>query len=323
MSGFSAKPKTYMLDLYHADAQELFQQATTIDGVMPQDPRCADWHSDAEALIIRSETKLRREDFEKAKHLKIVTKQGVGVDNIDLDAAKEHGVQIFNTPAVNSETVAEMALALGLALARRITEFDRVIRAGEKVQRSKMLGIGLRGKTVGIVGMGNIARFAANKWIGAVEANIVAYDPYAPADAWSDIPHHRAQSVLDLIEKSHVITLHVPLTDSTRHIIGEKELAAMKPDAILLNTARGGLVDEAALLKTLNAGGLWGVALDAQDIEPPTREVHGPLLDTGKVILTPHVGGSTNECQILIGTTAVRVLLAALAGEPEARCRVV
>ena len=306
-----------MLDQYHDAAQKAFMDASSFSAIGPNDSAVSGWHKDADALIIRSETKITASDLERAPRLRLIVKQGAGVDNIDLKAAKAHDVAVYNTPGVNSETVAEMALTLGLVLARRVLDYDRAIRAGEKIVRSKMLGIGLFGKTVGIIGMGNIGKIGARKWIGAVNANIIAYDPVLPKDAWLDIPHTRAESVEDVLRQADVVTLHVPLLPTTHHMIGEKQLALMRPNSILLNTARGGLVDEAALVQAVRAGKLFGAALDVQEIEPPSRDAHAELLESGKIILTPHVGGSTEECQMLMGTTAVDSLVRLLAGETD------
>lgn len=146
----------------------------------------------------------------------------MGIDNIDLSAASIHNVAVYNTPCLNSEAVAELALALPLALARRVCEFDRRIRKGEVVKRTEMLGMSLYRKTVGEVGMGNIGYEVAKKWRGACESEIVAYDPFAKADAWSDVKHQRVEKLEELLKVVDVVTLHVPLLDSTRGMIGEQ-----------------------------------------------------------------------------------------------------
>ena len=311
----SAKPSVYVLDPYHADAISLLQKQAHIDLTLPSDPKVKDWHRDAEAVIVRSTTRITASDFSSASHLRLVVKQGVGVDNIDLTSASKYGVAVYNTPGLNSETVAELALTLPLALARRVCEIDRRIRNGEVVKRTETLGMSLFRKTVGIVGMGNIGYEVAKKWRGACESRIVAYDPLAKAEAWSDIIHERVKTLDELLKVADVVTLHVPLLDSTRGMLGRKQFEMMKEDSILVNCARGGVVDEQALVKALKEGKIWGAVLDALESEPPTLEVHGELLESGKVILTPHIGASTVDNQSRSGVAVVETLLAVLNGD--------
>lgn len=307
-----------VLDAYHEDAAALLKATPDINIIWEDSPQRATWHGQADGVIIRSISRLTEEDFQKATpRLKVVVKQGVGVDNIDLEGAKKYGVAVHNTPALNSEAVAELSLGLTLSLSRRVAEFDRRARNGEVINRTKNLGISIFGKTVGIVGMGNIGRQAARKWIGACDAKLIGYDPVAPADAWSDIPHTRAQKLEDLVRNADIITLHVPLLPTTKGLIGEKELGLMKQNSILVNTARGGLIDETALLKELKKGKIWGAVLDAMETEPPTTAAYPELLKLNNVIVTPHVGGSTVENQRKSGCTAVRNCLAVLDGEKD------
>ncbi len=313
----SEKFKVYVLDPYHEDVIALLSSNKGVDLVLPGDPRQTGWHKDADGIILRSETQLTADDFARAARLRVVVKQGVGIDNIDLNAAKAAGIAVHNTPALNSESVAELALALALTLSRRVCEVDRRTRRGETVVRSQTLGISLFRKTVGIVGMGNIGKVAARKWIGACEAAIVAYDPLVPAGIWHDIPHSRVSTLQELLAVADVVTLHVPLLPTTRSMIGAKELAMMKDNAILINTARGGVVDEKALLAELKRKRLWGAVLDAMDVEPPTLEIYGEFLELDNVIMTPHIGSSTRENQSNSGVAVVKTLLAVLGGKSD------
>jgi D-3-phosphoglycerate dehydrogenase len=313
----TTKPIVYVLDPYHPDAIALLQAQSHINLILPSSPKAKEWHKDAIAVIIRSTTRLTARDFSSAPHLKLVVKQGVGVDNIDLSAASAYGVAVYNTPGLNSEAVAELALTLPLALARRVGEFDRRIRRGEMVKRSEILGVSLFRKTVGVVGMGNIGFEVAKKWRGACEGKIVAYDPVAKGDAWSEIPHERVGTLQELLKASDVVTLHVPLLESTRGMIGAKELAMMKESAILVNCARGGIVDEVALVKALKEEVIWGAVLDAVENEPPTLEVYRELLSCERVILTPHAGAGTVDNQSRSGVAAVEIMLAVLRGEKD------
>ncbi|KAF2103188.1 putative D-3-phosphoglycerate dehydrogenase [Rhizodiscina lignyota] len=309
-----SKPKVYMVDPYYQDAIDLLQSNSSVESIIYTDPRKSNWQEDADALLIRSETRLGEAEFSKAKKLKAVVKQGVGIDNVNLEDAKKYGIAVANTPGLNSEAVAELTLGLALSISRRLSEFDRRIRSGEKIVRSKALGKSLYGKTLGVIGMGNIGKVIAKKWIGAMEGKVIGYDPIAPE--WKDIPHTRVQQMDELLKESDVVTLHVPLTPQTKHMIGEKEMALMKKDAILINAARGGVVDEAALLKALQEDKLGGAGLDAMDYEPPTMSAYGDgLLKCENVIMTPHIGGSTIENQVRSGLASVETVLALLEGK--------
>jgi D-3-phosphoglycerate dehydrogenase len=313
----STKPLVYVLDPYHPDAISVLRGQSHINVVLPPDPKIKDWHKDAVAVIVRSTTRLTASDFSSAPQLRLVVKQGVGVDNIDLTAASAHGVAVYNTPGLNSEAVAELALALPLTLARRVCEFDRRIRNGDLVKRSEMLGVSLFRKTVGVVGMGNIGFEVAKKWRGACESRIVAFDPVAKKDVWSDLEHERVATLEELLRAADVVTLHVPLLDSTRGMIGEKELEMMGETAILVNCARGGVVDEKALVKALHEEKIWGAVLDAVETEPPTLEVYSELLKSEKVIVTPHIGAGTVDNQSRSGVAVVETLLSVLKGEKD------
>lgn len=313
------KPAVYVLDPYHEHAIALLQTTDWIDLVLPDDPRKADWRQHAVGVILRSDTRLTAADFAACQQLRVVVKQGVGVDNIDLAAARAAGVAVHNTPALNSEVVAEFALALALSLSRRVAEVDRRVRRGEKVVRSATLGLSLFRKTVGVIGMGNIGKIAAKKWIGACEAKVIGYDPVAPQGVWDqgEIAHVRVDSLDELLRESDVITLHVPLLDSTRGMIGAREFGLMKDNAILINAARGGVVDEKALLEELRKKRIWGAVLDAMEVEPPTLEAYGEFLELDNVIMTPHIGASTIENQSNSGLAVVKTLLGVLEGKTD------
>lgn len=305
----------YILDPYHPDAINLLQNTPNVKTVLPTDPSKKSWHANADGIIIRSETRITADDFAKAPKLKVVVKQGVGVDNIDIDSARAHGVAVHNTPALNSESVAELCMALTLSLSRRICEIDRAVRRGESVIRSQVLGMSMFRKTVGVIGMGNIGKVVAQKWIGAFDCRILGYDPVAPKDAWNDLKHERVENLDEMLKQADMVTLHVPLLPSTRGMIAKKELEMMKETSILVNCARGGVVDEAALLGTLKEKRIWGAVLDAAEVEPPTLEAYPELLKLENVIVTPHIGASTVENQSRSGTVVVETLLKVLNGE--------
>ncbi|HSV84003.1 MAG TPA: hydroxyacid dehydrogenase [Ramlibacter sp.] len=306
--------KVYVLDAFERTGIQYITEVAP-DSVQYGDPRGKDWHDDAVGLMIRG-TVLTAQDFAKAKKLKVVAKQGVGVDNIDLDAAKAHGVIVCTTPGVNSHAVAELAFALTLAVARRIPEFDRRVRAGEKIVRPNYLGFEMQGKTVGIIGMGNIGVHAARMFRNAFGCRILAYDPYAPANHWPDLPHERITRLDQMWPQVDVLTLHVPLTSETRNIVDATAIANLREGAIITNVSRGGLIDEAALYQALKSGKLFGAGLDAfEEGEPPSPS--NPLLSLPSVVATPHAGGGTRETQVRSSLKTAQQLWQVLnGGEP-------
>jgi D-3-phosphoglycerate dehydrogenase len=257
-------------------------------------------------------SKIRADDIARAKKLKVISKQGVGIENVDVAAATARGIAVYRTPGVNKEAVAEHALALALAVVRRVSEFDRMIRSGGTVERANFIGLESWGKTVGIVGMGDIGTRSARKWHGAFDAKIIAYDPYVEAGRWPDIPHTRAKSLQEVLTQADILTLHLPFTDESNGMINVAALALMKPTAVVVNTSRGGIVDEKALYQAVSSGKLFGAGLDVFDIEPPTTE--NPLTKLPTVVLTPHAAGGTYETQVRSSMLVAEQLFEALAG---------
>jgi D-3-phosphoglycerate dehydrogenase len=304
--------KVYVLDEFHPAGVDWLAGQAGVEVLRWGDTRRPGWHADADAVMVRSNP-LTAEDFAKAKKLKVVSKQGVGVNTMDLVAAKKHGITICNTPGVNSEAVAEMALGMILDVGRRITEMDRMIRAGTLRNRADVLGQELWEKTVGIIGMGNIGTRVARKLHGAFNNRILAYDPYKPADHWADIPHQRLASLDDMWAQVDVLTVHVPLTDETRGMVGAKGMARMKPTAVVVNVSRGGIVEEKALCAALKEGRLAGAGLDVWDgVEPPAT--NDPLLSLPNVVATPHAAGGTRDTQYLSSMAVAKQLLHVMQG---------
>jgi D-3-phosphoglycerate dehydrogenase len=239
----------------------------------------------------------------------------VGLDTIDLQAAKNKGIAVSYTPGINSEAVGELAMALALSVSRRVTRFDRMIRNGQTIIRPEHLGIEMSGKTVGIVGMGNIGTVVAKKWIGAFDCKILAYDPFAPNDAWSHIPHQRVANLKELLPEVDLLTLHLPLTPQSYHLLGYDELSMLKESAMLINVSRGGLIDEVALFKLMSQGHLYGAGLDVfEEKEPP--DLNHPLLSLPNVVATAHAGGGTLETQIKSSTRVAQQVIDVLEGQP-------
>lgn len=301
--------KIYILDQFVLSGVEYASRHA--DVVRWDDPRAKNWHEDADGLMVRV-TPLTADDFARAKKLRDVAKQGVGVNLIDLAAAKARGIIVCNTPGVNSEAVAEMGLALALAATRRVAELDRRIRSGEVVKRINYLGIELWEKTVGVIGMGNIGTRIARKYHAAFGAKILAYDPYVPKDHWPDIPHERLSSLDELLRRSDVVTIHTPLTAETRHMIGRRELDLMKETAVLVNVSRGEIVDEAALFEALKSNRIFGAGIDVFKKEPPTIE--NPLVGLQNIVVTPHAAGGTRETQEMSSLVTAQQLVHVLGG---------
>lgn len=296
--------KIFILDSFHPAGVEYAAKHAEI--VRWDDPRVKDWPEEADALMVRG-SKIREADLARAKKLKIISKQGVGYDNIDVAAAKKHGIPVVRTPGVNREAVAEMALGLAIAVGRRIAELDRRIRARETLDRTGILGVEMWGKTVGVVGVGNIGSRVAHKWKAAFDCKVIGYDPHKKLE----IP----QVPLDeLLGRADLVTLHVPLNKETKYLIGRRELALMKPTAILINTCRGGVVDEAALYEALKAGRLFGAGIDVWETETP--RVDSPLLELANVVCTPHAAGGTEETQIRSALQVAEQAIDALNGKP-------
>ncbi len=251
--------------------------------------------AEAHVIVVRSATKVTRRVLESAPCLVAVGRAGIGVDNIDVEAATERGIVVMNTPGGNVTTTAEHALALLMALARHVPRALQSVRGGSW-KKGHLVGTELAGKTLGVIGFGRIGRIVADRARGLGMRVLVA-DPYLSADALDD-PGIELVELDELLPRADFVTLHVPLSDATRNLLSRERLARMKPGARLINAARGGLVDEAALLEALEAGRLAGAALDVLAEEPPGPD--HPLLARDDVIVTPHLGASSHEAQVKV-----------------------
>ena len=265
--------------------------------------------AEADAVIVRSATTIDAEALAAAPRLKVVARAGIGLDNVDVPAATKAGVMVVNAPQSNVISAAEHAVALLLAVARRIPRADASLREGHW-QRSKFTGAELAGKTAGIVGLGRIGVLVAQR-LSAFGMRLVAYDPYVPAGRAAQMGV-RLLPLDDLLQEADVVTIHLPKTKETAGLIGERELALLKPGAILVNAARGGLVDEHALAQALKDGKLGGAGIDVFATEPCTDS---PLFAFDNVVVTPHLGASTVEAQDKAGTAVARSVKLALSGE--------
>ncbi|HVO77450.1 MAG TPA: phosphoglycerate dehydrogenase, partial [Methanomassiliicoccales archaeon] len=244
-----------------------------------------------EGLIIRSGTKVTKDVIQAGTKLKVVGRAGVGVDNVDVEAATRRGILVMNTPMGNIVSAAEHTMAMMLTLARRIVWADASVKSG-KWERSKFTGTELNGKTLGIVGVGRVGGEVAKR-AKSFQMKMVGYDPFLPPEVAVKLGV-RLLPLDKVIEEADIITIHAPLTASTRHIIGKPQFDLMKPSVMLINCARGGIVDEAALYEALKSKRIAGAALDVYENEPPKGS---KLLELENIVLTPHLGASTKEAQ--------------------------
>jgi D-3-phosphoglycerate dehydrogenase len=242
-----------------------------------------------DGLIARSSTKVTAAVIEVADRLKVIGRTGVGVDNIDIEAATEKRVLVMNTPDVNTIATAEHTLALLLALARKIPQADSSVKKGEW-RRDIFRGIELWGKTLGLIGLGRVGREVAVR-ANAFGMVVAAYDPYVPREEIGEVKVDLID-LNDLLTRADFISLHVPLNTETRGMIGESQLSMCRDGVRIINCARGGVIDEKALLSALQAGKVAGAALDVFEQEPPQDD---DLLNLNTIIITPHVGGQTQE----------------------------
>ncbi len=304
-------PKILITDSIHDDAVEILKNAGDVEiatGLTPDELK--EKIKDADAIVIRSGTKLTRDIIIAAKNLKVIARAGVGVDNVDLNAATEKGIIVVNSPDASSISVAELAMGLMLSAARNIPQATASLKKGEW-DRKSFKGIELYGKTLGIIGLGRIGQQVAKR-AKAFGMNLVGYDPYIPTNVAEKIGVE-LMDVNELCKVSDFITLHVPLTPKTKHIIGKEQIALMKKNAIIVNCARGGLIDEEALYEALKNGKIRGAGLDVFEEEPPKNN---PLLTLNNVIGTPHQGASTVEAQKSAGTVVAEQVVKILNGKP-------
>jgi len=255
---------------------------------------------DFDALLIRSDTKVTQRVLQAATNLKVVGRAGIGVDNVDIPAATEQGVIVMNTPDANATTTAELAIAHMFSLSRNLPEASVSVRAG-KWERAKLVGAEINHKTFAILGFGTIGRLAAKRAVG-LGMRVIAYDPFVTPEIFEECG---AQSVdlETLVKEADYLTLHCPMIEKTRGIIGADQLKAMKKTAMLINCARGGLVDETALYDALKNGEIAKAALDVYEEEPPKDS---PLFELDNISFTPHLGASTREAQVAVSVEIAR-----------------
>ena len=266
--------------------------------------------SGVDAVLIRSATKMDAEAISAATGLRVIARAGVGLDNVDIPAATAAKVMVINAPTSNIVSAAELAIALMMASARNISPAHASLRAG-KWARSKFSGTEMFEKTLGIVGFGKIGQLVAHR-MKAFDMNVIAYDPYLSAEKVSTLGVKLVE-LDELLKNSDFITIHLPKTKETVNLIGEEALSKVKPSVHIVNAARGGVLDEAALFKAITEGRVAGAGIDVYATEPCTDS---PLFSLDQVVATPHLGASTEEAQERAGIDVAHSVRKALAGEP-------
>jgi D-3-phosphoglycerate dehydrogenase len=263
-----------------------------------------------DGLIVRSQTKVDAELISRARSLKVIGRAGVGVDNVDLDAATRHGIVVVNAPQSNVLSAAEHTLALLLANARHLPQADASVRAG-RWERERFEGVELHGKTLAILGLGRIGTLVAQRAL-AFGMKVIAHDPYVSKQRASQMGVELAPTLEEALARADFVTVHLPKTPETAALIGARELGLMKPTARIVNAARGGIIDEEALADALRNGKIAGAALDVFSAEPPPRHA---LFELEQATLTPHLGAATGEAQEKAGIGIAEQVLLALRGE--------
>jgi D-3-phosphoglycerate dehydrogenase / 2-oxoglutarate reductase len=303
----SAKPRVLVREPIAEAGIDLLRERfdVDVDGATPLEDSIGEY----DAIVIRSGTQLTGELIERAERLKVIGRAGVGVDNVDVDAATRRGIVVANAPESTVVSAAEHAIGLLVALARHIPQAHAALKQG-RWERSAHGGIELEGKTLGVLGFGRIGQQVARRAIG-LGMRVVAYDPFVAKDRFRELGAERAERPEDLLAEAEFLTLHLPLTPETAGTIDSTAIARMPDGARLVNAARGELVDEAALLEGLRSGKLAGAALDVFAAEPYS----GPLLELDNVVVTPHLAASTEEAQDRAGVIVAEQVVAALAGE--------
>lgn len=267
--------------------------------------------SRAQALIVRSATEVDPAMIEAAPELKVIGRAGVGVDNIDVEAASRRGIAVFNAPSGNTVAAAELTMALILSLARRVVQADQSVREG-RWDRVRFQGVELEGRTLGLIGAGRVGGEVATR-AQSFGMEVIVYDPYLTEERAEELGC-RLTDLDEVLEDSDVISVHVPLTAETEGMVGGAALSRMKTEAYLVNAARGGVIDEAALAEALHSGDIAGAALDVFEDEPLPPD--SPLRDAPNLVLTPHIGASTREAQVRVASeVSERIKQALTAGD--------
>lgn len=296
------------------------KEATATIAPSPSDKDLLPLIGDADGLLIRS-TKLSNAVMEAGKKLKVVGRHGIGLDNIDLKAATSLGIMVVNTPGANTNAVAEHALWAIMHCARNFNRAEKALRQGKfsvagslpgLVQKLGYTTLELKGKTLGLVGFGRIAQ-RLTEFARCLQMDVQAYDPLVPEKAFQALGARRVATIAEAVSKADFVSVHVPYMPETHHLVGEQEISLMKPEAYLLNTSRGGVVDEGALYLALTEKRIAGAALDVFEAEPPVPDL--PILRLENILVTPHMAAMTDEALTNMAVDASQGIIDALQGK--------
>ncbi|GAA4338482.1 hypothetical protein GCM10023144_35610 [Pigmentiphaga soli] len=309
----SDKLKVVVADPMHEAGIDMLRREFDVEVFSPaQSEARAAAVEQADAVIVRT-FEVRAELMDRAPRLAAIVKHGAGVDNIDVAAATERGIVVANSGDANAPSVAEASVCLILAALRHTTRMHRAVVEGRYDIRWGLLLEGISGKTLGVVGFGNIGRRVAAMCRDGFGMKVLAYDPFLSAGQVAEHGAAKAERLEDLLREADVVSLHASLSSQSHYLIGAPEIALMKRSAVLVNTARGGVVDEAALAAALSEGRLFAAGLDVYEHEPPGPD--NPLFKLDNVVLSPHIGGATESARQLMATRAAEAALRALHGD--------
>ncbi len=305
--------RVFIPDPIHEDGIARLREHFLVDSVSGRD---ADSRrrafAEADAIIVRN-IKIDAALIDAAPKLKAISKHGAGVDNIDIDAATRHGIVVANVPGANAGAVAEATVGLMLAAIRRVPEIHALVKAGRHSERFELQFEQLSERTLGLVGIGNIGARVARICARGFDMKVLAFDPVLSAQEVGKRGATKVDTLQSLLADADVVSLHLPLTADTFHLIGRDELRAMKATAVLVNAARGPLVDEIALAEALRDGVIAGAGLDVLETEPP--ELDNPILSAPNVVLSPHTAGNTVETSRRLAVSSAEIVIAVLSGE--------
>lgn len=315
--------KILLVEHIHSAGEVLLESEAQIMQPQPQNAvGILDIIGDCDGLVVRN-TKITRQILEAAPRLRAIGRHGVGYDTIDVAAATEMNIPVVYTPAANTESVAEIALGFIICLGRKLVKAHAAMRSGQLISDSFTLSVmsqkrglanaDLRGKVLGVIGVGRIGSLLSRKAIAAFQMRVLGYDPYVDASTLAGYGVQKVEKLEDMLPQCDFVTLHCPGGAETRHMINERTLSVMKPEAYLLNTARGTVIEEAALIRALQEGRVAGAALDVFDPEPPQPD--NPLLHMENVIVTPHYCAMTEESLYNMATMVAQGVLDALKGK--------
>jgi D-3-phosphoglycerate dehydrogenase len=270
--------------------------------------------SHVDALLLCAGFSVGAHELDRSPRLRVIGRHGVGLDNVDLRAATQLGIPVVYTPYGPTESTAEHTFLLMMAAARQLPLLDRAVRSGRFSIRDTagVTGLELQGKALGVIGFGRIGRRVAEMCRSALGMQVYVYDPFLPSSSITEWGATPFQDLEALAREVDILTIHVPATDATRHLIDERILRAMRSTAVLVNASRGSVVDESALAQAVRSGAIYGAGIDVYDPEPPGPD--NPLFGVDRIVLTPHIASKTEEGRALMGNTVVQDILSALGG---------